>query len=304
LLYAIEASDETTKNYHYDAIGNTLALTDDTELVTDKYAYGPYGEAAGSSGATPNQFRYVGKFGVMREDNGLIFMRARFYDPTTKRFMGKDPVKGSIADSQTINPYTYVCSNPIILTDPLGTVNWRQAGLGLMQAAGGGLTIITSLGLAATGVAAPLAVAGFVVGGSVAVGGLATIADAFSDDEHFHGTPIQAVVGSAVAAVTKSEEATDTAITWTGYGETAVSLAVSGTKMAVDINKLRQAQAGVDVSRYLHQIALDKSAATAGRIGGYATAASRASMQVSKDILVTTIKNGMKAAVYFAKGKI
>jgi RHS repeat-associated protein len=304
LLYAVEASDDTSHHYHYDAIGSTLALTNDDEAVTDAYAYGPYGEAAGAFGSTPNRFHYIGQFGVMKEDNSLLFMRARFYDPVSKRFIGKDPISGNIMEPQNLNPYTYVSSNPVIWNDPLGLFNMKQFGLGLMQAAGGGLTILASLGLIETGVGIPLAVAGFTVGGSAVMGGVATIADAFSDDEHFHGTPIQAVVGSAVAATTNSEEATNTAITWTGYGETAVSLAVSVTKTAVDINKLRQAQAGVDVSRYLHQIALDKSAATAGRIGGYATAASRASLQLSKDILVTSIKNGMKAAVYFTKGKI
>jgi RHS repeat-associated protein len=120
LLYAIEASDEATKNYHYDAIGNTLALTDDTENVTDKYAYGPYGEAAGSSGVTTNRFCYIGQSGVMNEDNGLMFMRARFYEQKTKRFLSNDPVKGNISDSKTLNPYTYCVNNPVIYADPEG----------------------------------------------------------------------------------------------------------------------------------------------------------------------------------------
>jgi RHS repeat-associated protein len=121
LLYAVEASDDNVHHYHYDAIGNTLALTNDTEVVTDQYAYGPYGETANSSGSTLNQFRYVGRFGVMKEDNGLMFMRARFYDSSTKRFMHKDPIKGSLINPLEISLYAYSSNNPIQLIDPAGT---------------------------------------------------------------------------------------------------------------------------------------------------------------------------------------
>ena len=43
----------------------------------------------------------------MQEDDGLMFMRARFYDPVTKRFMGKDLVKGQMMDPTSLNPYMY-----------------------------------------------------------------------------------------------------------------------------------------------------------------------------------------------------
>jgi RHS repeat-associated protein len=312
LLYALDASDNTARHYHYDAIGNTLALTNDEETLTDAYAYGPYGEAAGSSGSTSNRFRYVGQFGVMQEENNLMFMRARFYDPITKRFIAKDPISGTLSDSQSINPYGYVSSNPLIFSDPLGLIKWMQLASGILQTAGGVMTISGSLALASTGVAAPLAIGGFVVGGSVAVGGFATIADAFSNEEHFTGTPIQAVIGSTVAATTNSQEMTDTAITFAGYGETAVSLAVSATQIGVDIGKLRQAKAGADVSKYLHQVALDKSPATAGRIGGFTRAANSALStlkshvyeSIAWDIIVPTIQKNMATVAGFIRGKI
>jgi RHS repeat-associated protein len=76
----------------YDAIGSTMALTDQTGAVTDKYAYSPYGMSSGQEGNTHNPFRYVGQYGVTEEDNGFLFMRARFYDPVTKRFLSVDPV--------------------------------------------------------------------------------------------------------------------------------------------------------------------------------------------------------------------
>jgi hypothetical protein len=36
-----------------------------------------------------NPFGYVGRYGVMEEGNDLKFMRARYYDDTTGRFLNK-----------------------------------------------------------------------------------------------------------------------------------------------------------------------------------------------------------------------
>lgn len=122
LLYSIDASTGERRYHHYDALGSTVAITDAQGNITDKYAYHSYGEPAGSETTQDTPFTYVGKFGVMREPNGLYFMRARFYDPATKRFMGKDAVKGDIMNSQTINPYIYTTGKPTMGIDPSGDI--------------------------------------------------------------------------------------------------------------------------------------------------------------------------------------
>jgi RHS repeat-associated protein len=124
LLYSIAASDNTKHYYHYDAIGNTLAITDDTEEVTDTYSYDSFGMSLGEVSSTENPFRYVGQFGVATEENGLLFMRARFYDPVTKRFMSKDPITLGIMQPKSLNPYPYADDNPIIKVDPEGKIVW------------------------------------------------------------------------------------------------------------------------------------------------------------------------------------
>jgi RHS repeat-associated protein len=43
----------------------------------------------------------------------LYFLRARYYDPETGRFLGRDPLP-------FVNRYTYVGNNPVLLTDPSG----------------------------------------------------------------------------------------------------------------------------------------------------------------------------------------
>lgn len=47
-------------------------------------------------------------------------MRARYYTPDLKRFMSRDIIEGSIADSTTLNQYAYVNGNPISFVDPFG----------------------------------------------------------------------------------------------------------------------------------------------------------------------------------------
>lgn len=73
------AADGSVRYYHTNHIGSVVALTDGIETVTDRYAYTPFGVPAGREGSTPNPFTYISGLGVMKESDGLYFMRARFY---------------------------------------------------------------------------------------------------------------------------------------------------------------------------------------------------------------------------------
>jgi len=115
-------SDGSELYYHTDHISNVVALTDETEIITDRYAYTPFGVPAGIEGATSNPFTYVGGLGVMAEADGLYFMRARFYDPDSGRFLSKDPIEGRIEVPSTLNLYTYSVGNPVVKIDPSGKV--------------------------------------------------------------------------------------------------------------------------------------------------------------------------------------
>jgi RHS repeat-associated protein len=54
-------------------------------------------------------------------ENGLYYMRARYYDPDIKRFINLDVLLGSIDEGQSLNRYAYVNGNPISYVDPFGT---------------------------------------------------------------------------------------------------------------------------------------------------------------------------------------
>ncbi len=112
--------DNSTSYFHYDSRGSTVALTDAAEAITDKYAYDEFGKLSNSEGTTQNPFKYVGRFGVMDEGNGLHFMRARYYDAGTGRFLSKDVMQGKSTSPQELNRYAYVVNNPVMLVDISG----------------------------------------------------------------------------------------------------------------------------------------------------------------------------------------
>ena len=79
-------------HYHYDNLGSTVAITDSSGSIVNKYSYDAFGKVLSQSEGISNPFKYVGAFGVMDEGNGLLLMRARYYDPATGRFISKDPI--------------------------------------------------------------------------------------------------------------------------------------------------------------------------------------------------------------------
>lgn len=105
--------------HHYNHLGSTMKLTDAKGGVTASFTYGTYGELlSGSTGYT--RFLYNGRCGVMTDDNGLYYMRQRYYSPELKRFVNQDVVRGSLSNSQSLNRYSYVQGNPVSYTDPFG----------------------------------------------------------------------------------------------------------------------------------------------------------------------------------------
>lgn len=107
--------------YHYDYRGSTVAITNDFGELTDEYIYGTYGQLLQHTGDSDTPFLYNGRDGVMTDDNGLYYMRARYYSPELMRFINADPLTQSIAEDPYQNVYAYANGNPISYIDPFGT---------------------------------------------------------------------------------------------------------------------------------------------------------------------------------------
>ena len=119
LLYRPYASGGTAY-YHYDFRGSTIALTDDGQNTFRLYQYDAYGKILQQSSPAndDNPFRYVGQHGVQYEDANLYFMRARYYDPTTGKFLSEDPIWST-------NLFAYGDNNPMMGIDPSGRITLK-----------------------------------------------------------------------------------------------------------------------------------------------------------------------------------
>jgi RHS repeat-associated protein len=122
LAYEVDETSTTTNTafYHFDVRGSTIALTDKSGNLTDQIEYSPYGSTTFRAGSTDTPFGYNGQFGVQTDPNGLLFMRARYYNPYISRFLNPDPS----AFNGGLNFYAFCNGNPISDTDPFGLGEW------------------------------------------------------------------------------------------------------------------------------------------------------------------------------------
>jgi len=116
--------------YHFNATGSTIAMTNSSQTVVNKYAYTPFGIISQQVEAVSQPFKYVGQYGVTAEPNGLYYMRARYYDPTIGRFISEDPAGFGGGD---VNLYAYVGNNPVLIIDPTGLCGEIQKGKTIME---------------------------------------------------------------------------------------------------------------------------------------------------------------------------
>jgi RHS repeat-associated protein len=117
LLHSVEA-DGSRRFFHFDETGSTVFLSNDAGEVTDTYGVTPFGETVSRSGRSENPFVFLGAYGVMDDGGGLHYMRFRYLDSRTARFLSMDPVTS--VDPRGINPYQYARGNPLRSVDPLG----------------------------------------------------------------------------------------------------------------------------------------------------------------------------------------
>ena len=110
------AVNGNTATYHYDYRGSTVALTDNTGNVTDRMEYSAYGLTTYRSGTTDTPFLFNGRYGVQTEKSGLLYMRARYYNPYLCRFVSAD---GS-GFAGGLNWYAFANGNPVSYLDPFG----------------------------------------------------------------------------------------------------------------------------------------------------------------------------------------
>jgi RHS repeat-associated protein len=128
-LYLARAAG-TTLTFVRDALGSVRAEATDAGLATSAFRYAAYGEIAQATpaGAVPTLLGFTGE---LRGPSGLIYLRARWYDPGTARFMTRDPFPGFAARPASLNGFAYAAGRPSLLTDPLGLDPESDTGAGV-----------------------------------------------------------------------------------------------------------------------------------------------------------------------------
>ena len=108
-----------TRSPLVDALGSPIALTDSSGVVQTEYTYEPFGATGITGTASSNPSQYTGR---ENDGIGLYYYRARYYSPSSQRFISEDPI-GLLGG---LNVYAYAVNNPISFNDPYGLISGRD----------------------------------------------------------------------------------------------------------------------------------------------------------------------------------
>ena len=134
IIMIVPGTPDTWYYYHYDALGNVVALSNASGNLVEYYTYDVFGkctvytsygvdETWFTSDDTPNGTGtsdvgnpYLFTARRLDEETTLYHYRARAYNPTLGRFLQPDP----IGYGDGLNLYTYVGNRPLVYVDPFG----------------------------------------------------------------------------------------------------------------------------------------------------------------------------------------
>jgi RHS repeat-associated protein len=121
----------------YDGNGNVMGLINAADgKYSARYEYGPFGEPVRVTGGMGrnNPFRFSTKF--TDDESGLLYYGFRFYDPSTGRWLSRDPIE----ERGGINVYGFLGNATISQVDWLGLCNlgdFKDAKCALRLVSGG-----------------------------------------------------------------------------------------------------------------------------------------------------------------------
>ncbi|AIG26121.1 RHS repeat domain-containing protein [Brevibacillus laterosporus] len=123
LLYHDDVKGDKQGYYYTNAHGDIVEIKDKDGQTLNKYEYDLWGNVESKQETMSNPFLYAGE--LYDEESGLIYLRARYYDPNDGRFITEDTYKGQVDNPLSLNRYTYVHNNPVGNVDPTG--NWCES---------------------------------------------------------------------------------------------------------------------------------------------------------------------------------
>ena len=106
-----------TEYFLGDALGSVRQLANPAGAVTLTQSYAPYGETVSSVGSGMSMYQFTGD---QRDENGLSYLRARYYAPQNGRFLSRDIWAGAYERPLSLNRWNYTEGNPVNFTDSSG----------------------------------------------------------------------------------------------------------------------------------------------------------------------------------------
>ncbi len=126
---------------HHDQQGSTRLLTSATGTAAATATYDAYGNKTGSTGSATTALGYDAQY--TSADTGLIYLRARVYDPATAQFTSVDALSAI-----SLSRYSYGTETPLTFGDPSGLLSI----FGVEVSIPGALHTVQEVGSAVAGV--------------------------------------------------------------------------------------------------------------------------------------------------------
>ena len=127
-----QVTAEAVHYFHHDALGSVTSLSATDGRLRGAVSYAPFGGVEDASGVT-STYGYASR---ELDPTGLMYYRARFYQPDSGRFIQADPFPGFLSVPASMQDYVYVRNNPVTGTDPSGLSDEQDANLGTLLAEG------------------------------------------------------------------------------------------------------------------------------------------------------------------------
>ena len=108
--YVYDGRASVAAEISYNTSGSILVSLSEKKITSKSYT--PFGEQLGEAASG---FGYNGEY--YNAATGMIYLRARFYEPEMNRFSQKDTLRGSITDGISLNRYLYCQNDPVNFAD-------------------------------------------------------------------------------------------------------------------------------------------------------------------------------------------
>ncbi len=115
-VYGLSTISASSPNFEYfyqfDGLWSAINITDPTGAQKANYSYDPWGKMTLPLDplCTKEKYKFTGE--ASDSNDALLYLRARYYDPSLGRFLSRDPHPQSAYQPARLNKYQYSLEDP------------------------------------------------------------------------------------------------------------------------------------------------------------------------------------------------